>query len=203
MDIMKAKFSAYTPQAIDEQDYLRASVLVPLLEVRGRTHVLFEVRSETLNRQPGEISFPGGKCEEGETPEMTACRETSEELGVAEKTIEILGPLDYLVSPIGVRLHAYVGRLHDEHFRPNSAEVGELFTVPLEYLLNMEPHKAMMQVATKPKENFPYDLLPNYDDSWRMRKTYPVYFYPYQSFQIWGLTARVLKNFLDIYKEIM
>lgn len=203
MDIVKSKFSSYIPKAIDEQDYLKAAVLVPLMKVRGRTHVLFEVRSETLNRQPGEISFPGGKCEGEETPEMTARRETSEELGLALKDIEILGPLDYLVSPIGVRLYAFAGRLHEDRFRPNPAEVGELFTVPLEHLLNMKPHKAMMQVATKPKENFPYDLLPNYDDSWRMRKTYPVYFYPYNGFQIWGLTARVLKNFLDIYREIM
>lgn len=204
MDKLKERLADYRPGAIDEQDYLQAAVLVPLVQYKGEDRLLFEVRGDGLRRQPGEISFPGGRIEKTDpSPEYAAVRECCEELGICRSDVEVLGSLDYLVSPIGVRLNAFAGRIHTCDFHVNAVEVAELFSVPLEYLLKLEPHKAIMQVATRPKENFPFEVMPDYDDEWRMRKTYPVYFYPYKQHQIWGLTARVLKNFLDIYRKIM
>ena len=87
---------------------------------------VFTVRSHQLRRQPGEISFPGGHCESTDkTGADAAIRECSEELGIAIEQIKLLGPLDCLVSAIGVKLHAVVVRLHTSEFNPNNAEVGE------------------------------------------------------------------------------
>jgi len=61
-------YENYLPKALGIESYF--SVLISLIEVEGSTHLLFEQRSNHLTRQPGEISFPGGKVEPGETPNM-------------------------------------------------------------------------------------------------------------------------------------
>ena len=95
------------PQVATDIDVITAAVAVPLLEIDGEDHILFTVRSQMLRRQPGEISFPGGHCESyDETGADTAIRECSEELGIQTHMIELVGPLDCLVSAIGVKLHS-------------------------------------------------------------------------------------------------
>ena len=110
-EVLREKFLHRIPEVQREDNYLDAAVLVPLVEVAGRTHVLFEVRSKELRRQPGEISFPGGKIDPGEDAREAAVREAHEELQVPLSSIELLGPLDYILSPTGVRLFPYVGRV--------------------------------------------------------------------------------------------
>jgi len=176
---------------------------VPLLEIDGEDHVVFTVRSNTLRRQPGEISFPGGHCEPNDkSGAHAAMRECSEELGIDLDQIELLGNLDCLVSAIGVKLYAVVVRLHTSDLKPNSDEVGEVFTVPLQYLLDMEPIVGHLDIGTKPLKDFPFHLLEGYNIDWKIRQNYSVYFYPYKQYTIWGLTGRVLKNFLDIYRDV-
>lgn len=201
MTALKDKLSHREPQIIDDQNVVYAAVTVPIVSMDGEDHILFTVRGKTLRRQPGEISFPGGHCEvDDKTGTDAAIRECSEELGIPVRSIELLGPLDCLVSAIGVRLHAVAVRLHTLDFHPSEHEVGEIFTVPLKELLAMEPIEARVEVATKPMEGFPFHLLRDYEIDWKTRQSYPVYFYPYKGYPIWGLTARVLKNFLDIYR---
>lgn len=187
----------------NEADYLNSAVLVPLLLRDGEFHVLFEVRAANLNRQPGEICFPGGRIEAGETAMAAAVRETSEELGIPVKDIQVLGPLNYVVAPIGVILHPFAALLAEEsQLQPNSQEVAETFTVPLAWLLEAEPQEARMEVATRPLDGFPLHLLPpDYPEGWKRRKTYPVLFYQYDQYVIWGLTARVLYNFVQLCRE--
>lgn len=203
MDRELLKFlSNREPQVTTDIDVITAAVAVPLLEVDGEDHIVFTVRSHQLRRQPGEISFPGGHCESTDkTGADAAIRECSEELGIAIEQIELLGPLDCLVSAIGVKLHAVVVRLHTSEFNPNNAEVGEIFTVPLSYLLKMEPTVGYLDIGTKPLRDFPFDLLEGYQIDWKIRQNYSVYFYPYKQYTIWGLTGRVLKNFLDLYRQ--
>ena len=203
---MDRQLSAYLngrePQVTTDIDVITAAVAVPLLEIDGEDHVLFTVRSQTLRRQPGEISFPGGHCESTDkTGADAAIRECSEELGIDTNQIELVGPLDCLVSAIGVKLHAVVVRLHNDEFTPNPDEVGEIFTVPLSYLLTMEPTVGHLDIGTKPLRDFPFHLLEGYQIDWKIRQNYSVYFYPYKQYTIWGLTGRVLKNFLDLYRQ--
>ena len=203
---MDRQLSAYLngrePQVTTDIDVITAAVAVPLLAIDGEDHVLFTVRSQTLRRQPGEISFPGGHCESTDkTGADAAIRECSEELGIDTSQIELVGPLDCLVSAIGVKLHAVVVRLHNDEFTPNPDEVGEIFTVPLSYLLTMEPTVGHLDIGTKPLRDFPFHLLEGYQIDWKIRQNYSVYFYPYKQYTIWGLTGRVLKNFLDLYGQ--
>lgn len=203
---MDRQLSAYLngrePQVTTDIDVITAAVAVPLLAIDGEDHVLFTVRSQTLRRQPGEISFPGGHCESTDkTGADAAIRECSEELGIDTSQIELVGSLDCLVSAIGVKLHAVVVRLHNDEFTPNPDEVGEIFTVPLSYLLTMEPTVGHLDIGTKPLRDFPFNLLEGYQIDWKIRQNYSVYFYPYKQYTIWGLTGRVLKNFLDLYRQ--
>lgn len=203
---MDRRLSAYLngrePQVTTDIDVITAAVAVPLLAIDGEDHVLFTVRSQTLRRQSGEISFPGGHCESTDkTRADAAIRECSEELGIDTDQIELLGSLDCLVSAIGVKLHAVVVRLHTDEFTPSPDEVGEIFTVPLSYLLTMEPTVGHLDIGTKPLRDFPFHLLEGYQIDWKIRQNYSVYFYPYKQYTIWGLTGRVLKNFLDLYRQ--
>lgn len=181
--------------------FFRAAVLVPMIIKNGQLEILFEVRSAKLTWQPGEVCFPGGKIDKSDaTPVDAAVRETMEELGIARDKIAVLGTMDEIISPIGVRLYPTVGYLEDTELYLNDAEVAEVFSVPLSWLLQVEPHTAKMEMGTRPLENFPFWLLPNYPDKWRKRSTYEVLFYQYQSYVIWGLTAYVLDRFIKMYR---
>lgn len=184
--------------------FFQAAVLVPLLEVRGEYHVLFEVRSSQLAWQPGEICFPGGKVEAGDgDPETAALREMREELGVAPGAVQVLGTLGEVISPIGVLLFPTVGLLpSDVMLHPSADEVAEIFTVPLKFLLSAKPTAATMELGTKPVSGFPFELLPEYSRQWRRRRTYTVLFYRYEQHVIWGLTAQVLSLFIEICREM-
>lgn len=180
-----------------------SAVLVPLVQKVDGWHVLFEIRNPDLRWQPGDICFPGGRIESYDgDPEVTAVRETVEELGVDREGVTIWGPLDRVVAVIGVNIYPYVGELADQQLSPNHDEVMALFTVPLNWLLAATPRRATMRVLTKPEDNFPWEQLPSYEREWKKRKTYEVYFYEYGEYLIWGLTAQILKNFLEIYREI-
>ena len=145
-------------------DVITAAVAVPLLEINGEDHVVFTVRSNKLRRQPGEISFPGGHCEPNDkSGAHAAMRECSEELGIDLDQIELLGNLDCLVSAIGVKLYAVAVRLQTSDLKPNPDEVGEVFTVPLQYLLEMKPTVGHLDIATRPLKDFPFHLLEGYN----------------------------------------
>jgi len=181
----------------------RSSVIIPIIKVDENYHILFQVRSLSLNRQPGEICFPGGKIEKDEDAFNCAIRETSEELNICKDKIEIIGELDRLVTPFNMIIYSFCGVLNDVEFNSikfNKDEVSSIFSVPISELLNQNPAVSNMIINTQPTENFPFHLVQNgkaYD--WKPG-TYPVYFYRYKDYIIWGITAKILKAFLDTFK---
>lgn len=180
-----------------------ASVLLPLLEKDGETQILFQVRGKQLRTQPGEICFPGGGVEKQDKDEAeTAMRETCEELGLQENQIKMVAPLDLCVTPFQSIIHPYVGViLEPTAITPDDFEVDEIFTVPLNYLLNYEPKSHPMQLTVQPGDSFPYHLIPRGKYyKWRTGQV-PEYFYFYDDYVIWGLTARILTNFLTVIKS--
>lgn len=187
----------------NEAEYLSSAVIVPLIRQGKAWHVLFEVRASNLNRQPGEICFPGGRIEPDESPLEAAMRETSEELGIGVESIKPLGSLNYVVATMGVILHPFVAYISEEAaLSINHNEVAEVFTIPLDWLIDTEPQEAYMEVATRPMEGFPFHLLPpTYPDDWKRRKSYTVLFYEYKQYVVWGLTARVLNSFVKLCRE--
>lgn len=188
------------PPGIDKLDRLwEAAVLLPLVETDDGIAVLFEERAHSLRWQPGQICFPGGKveCADANNFEVTAVRETCEELGLTPEDITICGELDALVTHMGPIIHPFVGMLKDtSKISFNPSEVECVFTVPLKTLLAMTPRRCSMELADHPGEDFPFDLVPDRMRGWRKHKQYYVYFYECGDHVIWGLTARMLHAFL-------
>jgi 8-oxo-dGTP pyrophosphatase MutT (NUDIX family) len=182
------------------QDYFSAAVLIPIIIKDGEPALLFEVRSSNLVWQPGEICFPGGKVEENDEDSIAAAvRETEEELGIDRNCIEIIGQMEPVLSPIGVVLFPAIGFIAGtSELKINKNEVGEVFSVPLTHLIAVEPRIGHMEMATRPAKDFPSELIGGYEVGWKQRKNYAVVFYRYKKYVIWGLTAQVLKNFLDL-----
>ena len=82
----------HIPKRIGKEKETSFAVLIPLIKKEDGYHVLFEVRARHLNKQPGEVCFPGGKVEPGETTYEAAVRETTEELFIQREHIESSGP---------------------------------------------------------------------------------------------------------------
>jgi 8-oxo-dGTP pyrophosphatase MutT (NUDIX family) len=200
---LTAKLSSRTPGILGGDTFSKFAVLLPLIEKNGEIHILFEVRSFDMRRQPGEICFPGGKVDETDRNEQhTAIRETSEELGIDERDVLDVTPLDYMISPFGTIIHPYVGVISEaETICPNPAEVEEVFTIPLSFFKEAEPERYTIDFKIEPEQNFPFHLIAggtNYN--WQTRKM-DEYFYFFEDKVIWGLTARILKHFLDLLHD--
>ena len=164
----------------NEREHMKgsSSVLIPLLEKEGVWHVLYEVRSAKLRTQPGEICFPGGRIEEGETPLETAVREAVEELLIREDQIEIVGALDKTAGPGSASLYAFIGVLTGYEGTMSPDEVDRVFTIPLDWILKHEPEVYRIQLDRKFPEDFPFAYVPGGRSyHWRSQK-YNVPFYP-------------------------
>lgn len=194
-------FKNFAPYINSAENMKKYSVLIPLVEKDNKTHILFEVRSKTLNSQPGETCFPGGRIENNESPKDAATRETYEELGISDNNIDVISPLDLLVSPFNFIVHPYVGRFKNiDDLNINKDEVDHIFLVPLDFLLECEPLEYINTIGVNRCNDFPFDLIgnPNYQFK---TAPYPTQFYIYNNYVIWGLTAKILTNFLNILKS--
>ena len=197
------KLSGRKPGILGQEDFFRVAVLLPLIVKDDEVHVLFEVRSSNLRRQPGEVCFPGGKLDSCDPDERyCAIRETTEELGINESDISNVIPLDYMVSAFGTMIHPFVGIINDlKKIQPNPDEVGEIFTVPLSFLQQTEPDRFNINFQIKPEDGFPFDLIVGGENyNWQVRQM-EEHFYHYDGKVIWGLTARILSHFLELIKE--
>ena len=192
-----------TPNILGNENSLKSAVLVPLVNYLNQTHILFEVRAQDLNRSPGEICFPGGKLESADkNPLGTAIRETCEELTLTKEDIQIIGPLDYLVAPFNSIIYPFLCEIKDyKKVEPKPDEVAETFLVPLDFLDNYQPEIHHLKIKLSLPDDFPYHLIPKGKDyNWR-EGNYPEYFYIYQNYVIWGMTARILHHFLTLTKN--
>lgn len=181
------------------------SVLLPLIQINEEWNIIFELRSMNLNTQPGEISFPGGKLDEGESFREAAIRETIEELRIEKDNIKVLGELDYLVSPSNISIHCFLGIISGvnvDNINPNPGEVDHIFTVPLKHFLENEPKAYNLKLETKYNAEFPYNLIPRGKDYNFREVVNKVCFYEYNDYIIWGYTAKMIKNFIEILKDL-
>ncbi|MFO7815949.1 MAG: CoA pyrophosphatase [Halanaerobiales bacterium] len=180
------------------------AIFVPIIEIDERLHLLYEIRAEEMGTQPGEVSFPGGRIEQGETAIEAAVRETEEELGVSSEEIELFGQLDYLIPPFNIALYPFAGylKISDlDQLNINRAEVKNIFTVPVNYFLENDPETHTIRCRHEINENFPYHLIRDGKDyDWRDFE-YPVNFYKYKDYIIWGMTARFTTNLINKIKK--
>ena len=163
-----------------------AAVLLPIYYKQGQYYILFTKRTETVKEHKGQICFPGGVYQEGDgTLVNTALRECSEEIGLMADEVEVLGELDdiattasgYIVSP-SVGLISWPQTL-----KVDQREVEEIIEVPISALLN----KDCLHEETKIIDG----------------EAVTSYFYHYQGRVIWGTTARILRQFLDIFAQVV
>lgn len=196
---LEALLKDRTPGLMDSK---RAyAVLVPLVEQNGELCLLYEVRARTLRRQPGEVCFPGGLMEKGESPEDCALRETWEELAIPPERVRLLGRLDFIAHRANFLMQPVLGVVDSsalDRMAPSPAEVEEVFFVPLSHLLRTPPIEYTYELVPTPAENFPYEIIgipKNY--RWQNgRENVPVY--PWEGRAIWGLTGRITRNLISL-----
>lgn len=196
---MFEKLKGRTPSYIDSEECVKFAVAAPFLP--DTKELLFEVRAQELKRQPGEICFPGGRIESGETPDMAALRETSEELLLPAANINIVAPLDILPTFNQSLIYPYVATLRDYKFTFNHSEVAEVFTVPFDFFLHNEPKIMYNTIGTFPENAAEMNALLGTDNYPWAKGRSKVLFYMYKNRLIWGMTAKFTYNLVKLYRE--
>ena len=173
------------------------SVTIPLIETEEGLSMVFEVRAAGL--KTGDICFPGGRMEEGETALQCALRELKEETGISPSDLRVLGQFDTLHEFSGHTLYTFAVSLAPQALqkaRLNQKEVAELFTVPLKFFRENTAEIYDIDVVSDVSD-FPYDktgISPDY--KWRKGKNL-LPLYRYEDKIIWGITARIVKWFIE------
>jgi 8-oxo-dGTP pyrophosphatase MutT (NUDIX family) len=168
--------------------YRDSAVMALLLERPSQSdlEIVFTVRSSDLKSHSGQISFAGGRCEDGETFVQAALRETHEEIGIPPEHILPLGELSPLYVPVSTSfIHPVVGFLQGEpHTRANPGEVEEVFFVQMSHLLNPE------NMGNEPRTLLGREVIVPF---WRVHPTIP----------LWGATAMMVRELLTLYEEFL
>ena len=197
----REKFKGHIPTLLNHRGC--SAVLVPLVEQGGELCLLYEVRSASVS-QPGEVCFPGGRMEDGETPIECALRETYEELGIEQNAIEVIGELDFLYIRGDRLLYPILAKIDSaawETMRPLADEVSDTFLVPLRWLKENPPtfyrHR---QEAEMP--DFPYGEVGIQPDYPWTRHFAEIPIYHGLPHVLWGMTARITYYLMqDLYER--
>jgi len=202
MSGIREKLAGRNPRFLGWDALPKFAVFLPLVRRDGELMVLFEERARHLKRQPGEICFPGGRIEASdESAEAAALRETCEELGLSGAELSLFGPLDVVFEPHRV-IYPFAGEIvRPERIVRNDAEVAELHFVPLRTLIETAPEEHVVDLLVRPKETFPFEILINERGPMWPRSQYSIFFYRIGSLTVWGLTALILRNFLELVRE--
>jgi coenzyme A diphosphatase NUDT7 len=194
---LRRRYGGHTPGLLGaERSY---AVLAPLVEIQSGPRLLFETRAAAL-RQGGEVCFPGGRMEPGETPEDCALRETEEELSIPRGEVELLGPSDFICNQRGFLLRPVVGVVSPAglaRMRPSPAEVAEIFTVPLDFFRRTPPVTARYELTPSLPEDFPYEAAGIPRDYVWSRGAVEVPSWRYEGHVVWGMTARIVKDLIQ------
>ena len=180
IDQIRKMLSSRKRKVIEHPPFSHAAVLVPLFKKGGDCHLLFTKRSDQVKYHKGEISFPGGVVDE-EDKELinTALREAFEEIGLKESDVQIIGVLDDIVTITEFIVTPIVGLFpYPYPFKVSEVEIAELIEVPLAFLLD-EDCFSEREISRGGQREI-------------------VYAYQYGEHIIWGATARILKQFLDL-----
>lgn len=176
VDILRHRIA----QQADRPDFRRAAVLLPLYLSEAGPHLVLTKRTELVPTHKGQISFPGGGFEEADGDLLTtALRETQEEIGLRPEDVEIVGTLDDTVTVTSRHVvRPFVGFVpHPYPFRLDPFETERLIHLPVSALLRGAPFR---------------------EETWeREGGAVTVLFYDHDGDTVWGLTARILKQFIE------
>lgn len=160
-----------------------SAVLLPIFYKEGKYHILFTKRTETVKYHKGQVSFPGGAYkEEDGTLLNTALRECAEEIGLAPEAVEVLGELDdTLTVTSGFIISPFVAVIQELQPRFDPIEIEEILEIPISALLDKDCLYQTTEVVNGQKMT--------------------TYAYHYQENIIWGATAEILSQFLNIFTQ--
>jgi len=171
---------------ISDSHRVLSAVLIPIYRRQGQPYILFIQRTDRVKDHKGQISFPGGAYEEEDaTLLQTALREAAEEVGLVAEDVEVLGELDdfctigsdYIISPFVARVP------WPYQFKVDEWETEGIIEVPISALLDENNVRRGKDIL----EDEEIDQ----------------YYYHYQDKVIWGATARILKQLLDIFADVL
>ena len=173
-------------QYIVDPGRVPSAVLLPIYYKQGQYYILLTKRTEKVKEHRGQISFPGGAYQEGDgTLINTALRECAEEIGLMADGVEVLGELDdtipatsnYIISPfVGLIPYPY-------QFKVDGREAEEIIEIPISELLDKDCLHEKPEIMDG--------------------KAVTSYSYHYQGRVIWGATAKILNQFLDIFAQVV
>ena len=161
------------------QEWRRAAVLVPYFKENGDAYLLFTQRTDVVEHHKGQICFPGGmRDHENETLWETALRECEEEIGLDRHRVTLIKELKPQITPTGFLVTPFVGEIQKPvEWRANPDEIASIFSVPVSHLKN--PHNSRFITRTWDGVEF---IEPHFS---------------YQHHDIWGMTGRVVCDFLE------
>ncbi len=176
----------YVPMEVARAGGCReAAALVLLYPWRGAAHVVLTLRQAGLAQHGGQVSFPGGRCEPGETALACALREADEELAVPPARLEILGPLTPLfIAPSGHCLQAILAATPERpSFRAATAEVAAVIEMPLAQLTDKACRARAPWTVAGAKRDVPY--------------------FPFDGHRVWGATAMLLAELGALWSDVL
>jgi 8-oxo-dGTP pyrophosphatase MutT (NUDIX family) len=167
-------------KTISRGSLIPSAVLVPVYENGGECHIVLTRRSDDVVHHKGQVSFPGGAYDNDDGDlSNTALRETFEEIGVCMEDVEILGKLDDQSTSSGFAITPFVGAIpYPYEFTINRREVDALIEAPVSALLN------------------PANFSPQTPDYGG--RLHPWAYYRYEGYQITGITALILQQYLEL-----
>ncbi|AEF21345.1 MULTISPECIES: CoA pyrophosphatase [Pseudomonas] len=180
LDELLQRVRGYSPRIMETQEgFPEAAVLVPITR-SDEPEVVLTLRASGLSTHGGEVAFPGGRRDPEDNDLIeTALREAEEEIGLPPGLVEVVGPLGTLVSRHGIQVTPYVGVVPDfVDYQANDAEIAAVFSVPLEFFRN-DPREVTHRI----------DYL---GQSWYVPS------YRYGEYKIWGLTAIMLVELVNL-----
>jgi 8-oxo-dGTP pyrophosphatase MutT (NUDIX family) len=184
IDDIRSRLSSYEPKRIPPEERPLAAVLIPIYRVGDDFHIVLTKRTDRVEHHKGEISFPGGARDPEDVDLMaTALRESHEEIGLHPKHVEVIGRVDDFITVSQFHVTPYVGVIDPDaspyRWLPQELEVAEILEVPMPHLLDpvnlVLESRILSDGRTATMESF----------KWREHL-------------VWGATARMLKNFLDV-----
>jgi 8-oxo-dGTP pyrophosphatase MutT (NUDIX family) len=178
--VTRARLAGRNRRVVVGGPLVKAAVLVPLVD-RGEPFLVFAKRTDRVGTHRGQISFPGGRVDASDAGFLEAAlREAEEEIGLPRAAVEPLGALDdtetvatqFIITPFVAVVRAPVA------WQPDGHEIEKVIEVPLAALRD----RANLRVEYRERDGVLHEVL----------------FWDYQGETIWGATARILKQYLDV-----
>ncbi|MFS0773960.1 CoA pyrophosphatase [Sphingomonas sp. 1P08PE] len=161
--------------ALRGADTLTAAAVLVAVTDRAEPGIILTQRTESLRAHPGQVAFPGGRLDPGETVLQAALREAEEEIALPPATVDLVGAVDRYRTATGFEITPVIGVVPpDLPLVPSEAEVASVFEVPLAYLLDPANHRAASAM-------------------WRGAERHFIEI-PWDGRRIWGATAAMLVN---------